>query len=171
MASERPFGRQECDTDESFEAFVEYRDQLPPRQLRTWKYGDQVREWYRDHNWRARVAEFDKWRDEIRLMHYGDALKQPASQIAAEHMGILADMRDMLRREVDKWQQQIRENAGAPYLKIADLVRLTDVVVKYDRLVRGETTENNEPQYDYSKLSPEELLTLQRILLKTRADG
>lgn len=174
MSSDKPaplFGRQPCDTDESFAAFVEYRDQLAPRQLRTWKYGDAVREWYRDHGWKARVAAFDEWRDELRRQHYGDALKQPAQQIAAEHMGILQDMRDMLRREVDKWREQVVNNAGSPFLKMSELVKLTDVVVKYDRLVRGEATERkDEPGYDYSKLSPDELLTLQKLLVKTRKD-
>lgn len=171
MSTPPIFQRQPCDTDDSWPAFVEYRDQSPPRQLRFTRFGvEQTRRWYLDHGWKARVAAFDVWLDEVRLQHYGDAIKQPAKAVAAEHMGILQDMRDILRREVDKWQKTIAENKGAPFLKLSELTRLTDVVMKYDRLVRGEATERIGDETDYSKLTPDELLALQRILAKTRPD-
>lgn len=61
--------------------------------------------------------------------------------------------------------------SGVPIVtKHSDLVRLLDTVVKNERLVRGQSTEVVTQQYDYSKLSVEEIETLMALTEKAALD-
>ena len=165
-----PWERQSYDTEESWPIFLVYRDQTPPRRglLVTIKGRPvdpiKVSRWFREHYWEARCAEYDRHLDAIRIGEREALLRQSSAEVAAEHMGILAYGRDIIRREFEKLAATVHESAGE-VVRPRDLIRLAETVVKLDRLVRGESTEAvavDGP--DLSKLSDSDLAALSTIL-------
>lgn len=160
--------RQTCDDDESWKAFVTYRDQLPPRRLIGYGKGvsnNTLSKWYRDNGWRERVAAYDNHLDEIQRDEREKAVRQRASLVAAQQADLLTDAREILTRELEKLLSNSREIEGS-VLQPREIIRLLEQSIKLDRLIHGETTENNGPQVDLSKLSTEELKTLHEIQRK-----
>lgn len=139
MTDERQaWERQPYETNEAWVAFKDYRDQIPPRRQRatTNTPAAQVHRWYSDNFWKSRVEALDTHMDKA-MMEEKEALwRQTARDVGAEHMALLGSARAIVMREL----AEMRQRPAGSY-RPADLTKLLEVVVKYDRLVRGESTE------------------------------
>lgn len=164
-----PWERQPYDTDESWPIFVAYRDQTLPRRgllvLCKGRPVDPIRvAWYhKEHYWPERVAEYDRHLDAIRRAEREGLLAQTIREVTAEHAEVLADARDIVRRELEKLLATVRESAGE-VVRVRDLIRLTELVIKSDRLIRGESTENVDTGPDLSHLTNEQLTQIEGML-------
>lgn len=126
--------------------------------------------WFREHFWKARVVEWDKHLDEIRQYVQEEQLAQHVQAVTAEHMAMLANARDIVAREMEKLLATVRESP-AETLKVRDLIRLAETVIRGDRLVRDQTTEKVETQMDLSHLSEAELAEIERKLTGGATSG
>lgn len=173
ITSDEPWGRQACDTNESWEAFVEYRDMRNRRLRRVTKAPvAQVQQWYREHGWRERIAAYDSHLDGIIRAEREEVLRQATREVAAEHMEILASAREVCALEFARIASLTRESRGAnAVLKTPELIKLLHETVKLDRLVRNESTENVSTGIDLSKLTEEELETYGRLLDKATSSS
>lgn len=168
-----PWERQLIDTNESWQAFVLYRDMPPPRKTRR-VFGPtvlNVAKWYSEHAWEKRVAAYDAHLDKIRREERERIMAQSARDVAVEHMALLADARDVVSHELSLLANQAREQRVAGFIKPGDLIKLAEMTMKFDRLVRGETTENvGTGELDLSKLSDDEFDRYQELVAKMRAE-
>lgn len=162
--------------EEAFNAFVQYRDQTAPRSVGK-VYGArnmQLLAWCTNFQWRERALEYDRHHDRIRREVTENILKQTTASVAAEHMLLLKDARELVARELSKLVEASRNSTMPGLLKSSDLVRMTDMVVKLDRLIRGETTDNLgatvTEDLDYSKLTLDEIRQLKALRAKAKAD-
>jgi hypothetical protein len=165
------WGRQPCDTEESWPAFCEYRDMRTRRLRCTTKATlEQVRKWYHEHNWKERVAAYDAHLDEVMLKERDEVLRQATRDVSAEHMEMLASAREICQLELARIATLTRDSRGAnAVLKTPELIKLMHEVVKLDRLVRDQTTENVGSGIDLSKLSEEELEIYAKLVEKASA--
>lgn len=139
MSDERQlWERQPYDTPEAWVAFKDYRDQVPPRRQRatTNAPAAQVYRWYSDNFWKSRVEALDAHMDKTMLEEKEAIWRQSARDVAIEHMQMLGSARAIALRELAEMRQR---PPGS--FRPADLTKLMEIVVKYDRLVRGESTE------------------------------
>jgi hypothetical protein len=166
-----PWERQAAESEEAWLAFRCYRD-MPPdeRMLRRSANRETavLSKWNRDHNWADRVKAYDAHFDALSVEERRRIYKRKAEELAIDHMIVLADMRDLATREFAKFNQVSRETE-VETMKPRDVIRLAETVVKLDRLVRGETTENVGTSVDTSKLSLAEMETLADLLRKAGA--
>lgn len=163
-----PWSRLDSDTDESWEAFVKFRDMKAPRRL-SYLHGyptGQLSEWYRKHNWRERAAAWDGHMDLILLQEREDFLRQSAKDLNAEHLAILHSTRQLVQRELDKFVAASLESDAVGMISPGALSHLIDGAVKLGRLVVGESTENVASDMDLSQLSVEELKQLRELRIK-----
>jgi len=169
----QPWERQPYDTEESWPEFVAYRDSPRPRKAYTYRPGRrnpvQVAQWIEKHFWRERVAEYDRHLDGIMLAEREALLTQSAKEIAAQHMSILQDARQVLEQEFAKLLATVR-SSNLEVIKPRDLRALLESTVKLDRLIRGEATERVEETQDLSHLSEEELIQLENLLTNGKRD-
>jgi hypothetical protein len=169
--------RQACDTDESWDAFKAYRDMAPPRNMariyvnRVQVPIAKVSSWLRDHNWRDRCRAYDNHMEEILITQREDFLRQKTVEITADWMCALKDAREIIAKELMRLRQTSEESDGPGLLKPNELVRLMDMVIKYDRLLRGESTEQIDTKVDLSQLSVEDLRELKRMHEKISSGG
>ncbi len=165
----KPWERQHFDTDESFEAFKLFRDSRPPRRVLAQRGypTSSLYAWFRDHAWAERVRAYDAHTDSILLGEREALLRQNAQQISAEHMALLHSARDLAQRELDKMLSRSVDNDEMNLLRPGELVKLLETVIRYDRLIRGESTENIDQQIDLSALTLDELLTYKALREKT----
>lgn len=153
-----------CDNEESWQAFVSYRDHVPPRRIRAVAYGTarQVQEWYQANGWKERVVAYDQHMDSIVREERETILRQKTQDVAAEHMAALALARQIVDTELARILSVTKggengSHAPSAVLKPAEVIKLMEVVIKYDRLVRDQSTSNtSEVGPDLEKLSPEE---------------
>lgn len=161
--------RQETDTDDSWVAFVAFRDMKAPRRLLTVAVNGsrlptaKLSEWYRAHAWKERADAYDRHMDRVVLEEREALLRQTSKEISAEHMTMLHAARELVQRELDKWLQASRETEAQGLLKVSDVNRLLENVVKLDRLIRDQSTEQVTVEMDLSKLTPEELKQLRTL--------
>lgn len=169
----QPWERQPYDTEESWPEFVAYRDSPRPRKAYSYRPGKrnpiQVAQWIERHFWRERVAEYDRHLDAIELAEREALLAQSAREIAAQHMSLLHDARNVLSAELSKLLATVRAS-NLEVMKPRDLRALLETTVKLDRLVRGEVTERVEESTDLSHLSDEDLAKLESLLTKGKTD-
>ena len=160
--------RQPCDDELSWPEFVKYRDAPSPRRLiRPSSVSTrELHTWYQACNWGERVAAYDRHLDGIVRAEREAYLAQSAKEVAAHHMAILQGSRELLDRETAKLLQLSKDSEGFGVIKPAELIKLTELVVKMDRLVRGDTTENAGTTFDGSKLTLEEVLALEALAEK-----
>lgn len=160
-----PWERQYADTDASWEAFRKFRDTKTPRRLimQRGTATAQIYKWYKDLAWDSRVRAYDAHVERILLEERDQLLRQHASEIAAEHMAMLQTARDITQRELDKLLRKVGEDDEYSHLKPVEITKLMEAVIKYDRLIRGETTENTEHKIDLSSLSLEEVRMYERL--------
>lgn len=163
--------RQPGDTDESWHAFVAFRDAKPPRRL-LGRPGTgptvQLSKWYREGGWRERAAAYDAYMDHVMLQEREDFLRQTAKDISVEHMQVLQTARSLVQRELDKFLKASQESEAIGMVSPGQLNAMMENMVKLDRLVRDQSTENVETGMDLSQLSVEELKALKELSLKAR---
>lgn len=159
--------RQPSDTEESWEAFKSFRDAKPPRKLfRPGVPTGKTSEMYRDHNWKARVEAFDIYMDQKAVEERRQIVGMKAKEIAEEHMIILTRARKIVSRELDKLLEASNSDDMAGTIKPSELTKLLEAVIKFDRLVRGESTEKTDTGVDLSKLSLDELREFEKMQRK-----
>lgn len=160
-----PWDRQPYDSELSWRAFQTYRDRLPRSRAIVLDGRAlnpiEVVAWMRDHFWIERCAEYDRHLDGLRQSEIEAVHAQSARDIAAEHMELAGSARAIAARELAKLREA-SENSAYESLKPRDLIRLLDLVVKVDRLVRGESTESVDVR-DLSSLSDADLEEIERI--------
>lgn len=162
-----PWHKQHQDTEESWVAFQYFRDMRAPRSLYIAPNNirlphEKVRRWYNEHDWKARVDAFDNHLADVRQAEVEALIKQSANEVTAEHMATLSRARELCAREVQKWLDMSRDSEVTA-LRPRELTSLLETVIKYDRLLRDQTTEKTETSLDLSKLSIEELKTLETL--------
>lgn len=77
-----------------------------------------------------------------------------------EHLELVATLREMVIFEAKKLLESSAAMNANPYLKPADVAKLTTAVVTLDRLIRGESTtavDVKSQGFDLSKFTNEEL--------------
>lgn len=166
-----PWERQANESEEAWLSFRAYRDMHPSERLIKRAGVHRVTtlsKWYRDHNWDDRVKAYDAHFDKLSVEERERIYARAAKEIATDHMMILADMREFLFGEWRKYVEASRSTEMHGLAKPETLVRMAETVVKLDRLVRGESTENvnTKTEIDTSKLSLDELRTLEGLLSK-----
>lgn len=164
-----PWERQDYDTEESWPLFVAYRDQTRPRRgvLSAFRGRPvdpvKVARWYREFFWKERAAAYDDHLDEIRRAEIEAMHAEQAREVAAKHMALLADAREVSARELQKLLARAQESQ-LEILKPRDLIRLMETTVRFDRLVRGESTDNIDTGPDLSHVDDERLAEIERLL-------
>lgn len=171
MTAPNSWERQDYDTEESWACFQVYRDQRPPRRLALTPGGvfvdpAKLRTWYKDHAWGARVEAYDRWVDEVLLEEREALLRQSAQAITIEHMTALGDARELASRELSKYLEASRATDAFGLLKPRELTALLETVIKYDRLIREQSTERTETKFDLSGLDVSELRELEALTKK-----
>jgi hypothetical protein len=154
--------RQPGETEEAWGAFQSFRDQKSPRKMV--RPGGpptaDVSRWAKDHCWFERAAEYDKHCDGVRLKEREALLAQDEREVVADHRRILADGREFIEREMSKLLTMSRGSDLPGTVKPGELVKLIDTVIKFDRLLRDQSTESVRHEVDLSALSPEDLKKL-----------
>lgn len=164
-----PWERQASETEEAWLAFRAYREMIP--QERRIKHAatkaiPTLSKWYRDHSWEERCKAYDAKFDKIDVEERERMYRRKAKEIAIDHMSMLSNARELVQRELTKLLETSRQSEMHGLIKPRELQGLFEMVIKLDRLVRGETTENVGTTIDYSGLNPDELETLEKLLTK-----
>lgn len=163
-----------CDTAEGWEAFKSYRDMRPHRIQNVCGWPTyRVQEWSKACNWEKRVRAYDAHLDGVFRGELEATLQQSAKEVAAEHMSMLAMARQICTLEFSKMLELTLKGGSAPgaAMRVGEVIKLSEIVVKLDRLVRGESTENVAKSADLSKLTDAELEVYERALSKVDADS
>lgn len=166
-----PWEQQPEESPEAWLAFRAYRD-MPPNERQIRRAGTApattLSRWYRDHNWRQRVLAFDAVFDRIRVEERETVFRKSARDMEIDHIVALADLRDLFTREVSKLNEASRNSPEMPGLiKPGELIKMAEVVIKLERLARGQTTENvGTTDLDLSGLTLDEVCALQALMTK-----
>lgn len=164
----------ECQPDEPAEAFLAfraYRDAPPDERHITRSASvrvEKLSKWFRDWSWADRVAAYDAHFDKIRVEEREAIFRRKAREVAIDHMVMIADAKSIVTREFGKLWEASRDSEMHGLIKPNDLIKMAELVVKMDRLVRGQSTENvgTANEIDVSKLSLEECRQLEGLLTK-----
>lgn len=163
-----------AEDENAWNAFRAYRDQRPPR--RTRNAGGvfsalDCAAWMTQHKWDARCKDYDRHMDRLVIAEREAVLKQSAREVTADHLLLLRDLRELAENEVSKFLDVSRQGKGYPSVKPNEMIRLVDLVMRYDRLIRGQATSilETSERLDLSKLTAEELETLEAIRAKIAA--
>jgi hypothetical protein len=160
------------DTDQSWAAFVTYRD-TPPEDRDRARLAekhrvnvDTITRWRDDAMWDARIAAYDRWIDRQRT-------RIPLRDLRAanvRHMKLARGLGELAAVECRKMladaKRLVRENRLTP----REIKQLADAAIKLERLTRGESTENvnTTNDLDLEKLSTEELSEIRRLQAKAK---
>jgi hypothetical protein len=156
--------------DDAFRAFVSYRGQLPPRDIRRVTiHGvalpvSRVGAWAQVWAWKARAAAYDAHFEKLAQQEREHATKSEAQRVAATHSEVLHQTIELLRREIQKMHAQAMASEH-PTLRPNEVTKLLTQVVQLQRLVLGETTANIGTS-KVDDLSPEDLAALDEIYTK-----
>ncbi len=174
-----PWERRDTEDEECFAAFVAYREMAPDERRiagASTKRHTTVEKWYREHEWAARVRAYDAVFDKQRTAERLEVHRRKSAEVAADHMMVLADARELFAKEIAKLLEASRGSPMHGLIKVNDLIKLGSMVITMDRLLRNQTTENiGTTDVDYLKLSPDELDTMNELLeragKKTEGEG
>lgn len=162
--------RQDGESDDAFKAFTNYRDMPRPRRVLSAMYGipsATLSEWSTTHAWGSRVTQFDDYLSAVAVGEQESLIRQGVEEIVGQHLALLQNLREFTARETGKWLEVSRSLAGPSLVKVGELVKLGEMVVKLDRLVHEQSTENIQESFDdLSALTPEELRTLLELQRK-----
>lgn len=168
----RPWARQPGENEEEWDRFVAFRDARRPRRLvrpgvgRTANIVELARKW----RWFERVEAYDRHLQGIFDQEVESIIRQNAQEVAAEHMTMLADARELASITIHNMLQSARES-GFATMKPAEAIRLAEMVVKLDRLTRDQSTENHAAvEADVSNMSVEELRTAAELARRMTED-
>jgi len=165
----KPWHRLPEEDDSAWKAFELYLAQTAPRRVdRSGKPSEKedLAAWARAHAWKDRAAAYDLAVD----LAADDAafLGESLDAVAASHMSLLHDIRNLVSDEFAKLSRLSREAGEMPGpFTLGDLAKLAGLVIQLDRLVRDQVTLPAAGEiYDFTKLSAEERSEYQRILMK-----
>lgn len=166
-----PWERQSVETDDAWRAFKAFRDARPPRRQRS-VVGfstNTICQWYNDFNWPGRCSAYDAHMEKIAQGERESILRQAASEVSAEHMAMIQTARHLAQLELDKLLDASNQ-CETNLLRPGEVIKLSEAVVKLDRLVRGESTESVEHNVDLSRLSIDELRTMRELTKKAESN-
>ena len=117
---------------------------------------EKLSQWYLDQSWHDRVTAYDNHMDEVFQQEREALVRQGGARLAAEQMALLQTGKDAVEIELEKLLALAKDSEHAA-LKPGELVKLMETVLKYQRLVAGESTEIVEEKRDLSDMSDDEL--------------
>jgi hypothetical protein len=117
---------------------------------------EKLSQWYLDQSWHDRVQAYDTHMDSVFQEEREALARLGGRKLAAEQMALLQTGKDAVEIELEKLLALARDSEHAA-LKPGELVKLMETVLKYQRLVAGESTEVIEERSDLSDMSDEEL--------------
>ena len=164
----RAWERQDGEEETEWLRFKAFRDAPRPRKVvrpgagRTQDLYDLAGKW----RWFERVAQFDRYMDRVHQAVIESFVKQDAKEIAAEHMSMLRDARELVSIEIARILERAKDSKIDGSIKVPDLIRLMDFVIAKDRLVRGESTENVQPVGNLSEMTIEDLRNAKALIDK-----
>ena len=134
----------------AFRKYLECRDitQCSTHHVRT------VALWQAEHQWRERTAAYDD--------HLGKIADAAEEEKVRNARTLLDKLYDLSERELSKYLAASHETDVPGMIPPNVLARMTENAVKLGELIAGKPTERIAGQ-DLSKLSDDELRTLQRI--------
>ena len=165
-----PWLRQPYDTDDSFEAFVVFRD-TRPRKIRAsaWDIPKHM-EWCRANLWRERAAAWDAYLDEVHTNAVAKEVQESSADKTKRHMELLQMTHELVAREIAKHLKlSMTNDAPGGVLPPHVLAKFMDMSVRLERLIMGEPTERigvDDEGPDLSALTPEELVAYRAMMLK-----
>lgn len=158
-----PWERQRGEGEREWTCFKTYRD-MNPRNLHNCGMVGQIRvasaelsAWYRKWSWDARVEAYDVLTDRIVQAQRKRQLEQSVDDINADNLAILGTLRKFLSLEAGKYLEASADGGSIGLIKPADLKGLIEAVIKMQRLIHGETTENVGVETDLSDMPMDEL--------------
>lgn len=113
-------------------------------------------------DWFNRANAYDLYIQRVLLAERDAQLQITAQQVTEEHKSILHDARSVIMNEISLLADQVREQPGEK-VKLSELIKLMDLTIKADRLIRDQTTENVSTDWNVSSLSPEDLRKLDEL--------
>jgi hypothetical protein len=164
------------EADDAWFAFVAYRDACPTRRVdrveaRNVRVPTQTAmEWYRAHAWAERAAAWDAHLDGIRQEEAEAQVREDAQAALGRHKKLLRMAYDLADRELSKILEASRATDAPGTVKMGELVRLLDSVVRLERLLHGQTTESISANLDFGALTVEELRQIQTKLKEKKDD-
>ncbi len=136
--------RQAGEGEDAWTRFRAYRDSPTPRRLQRPGAGNYqtlhklAEEW----RWFQRCEAYDRHFDKIKQQEIEVWTRQRAKDVIAEHRAILQDARDLCAIEVNRMLERAKASTVDGNIKPAELLKLMEVVFKYDRLSHDQSTEN-----------------------------
>ena len=136
---EYPWERQLEETDKAFAAFVEYRD-MPPGHRALEKLAQKhgtlrvnFERWSVAWDWRARVAEYDIWRDR----QGREAALQEIKEMNKRHVNMAMSFQGAAALALQKIIKAEQQNTTST-LRPNEVAALADLGARLERLSRGE---------------------------------
>ncbi len=130
----------------------------------------QLLEWYNTYLWADRVAAWDSHLAQARDAEVVAITGQDARERRARDLTLINDANELASRELQKCLTTSLQTETET-MSVGALTRLLDTSIKLGRLLQGESTENIsiQEEYDLSKLTVDELRTLQTLQEKANA--
>jgi hypothetical protein len=173
---------EKLDTPESWIFFRAYRDSKGSRALsrirhQGWSNGarvgvptlDQLLTWYKAGNWAKRAMKWDAHIDSICTEERELIAKRTAAEAELDHKRLLDTLGQTAQIEADKALGQAASKDEST-ISIGALTKLTDTVIKGERLIHGQVTERKEQKIDVDALSPEERAVLLKLTLSQESE-
>jgi hypothetical protein len=164
--------RQPGETEEEWDAFRAYRDQLPPRRMMhaVVKSTAKVSRWYNANRWAERTAAYDRHLDAIVRSEREKLLAETTQERAAKQIAKLQLVYSIVDRELRKLEEDSRKTSAFGLVKVNDLNKLLANAITLERLIRGESTENKAVvDVNLDALSVEELRQYRELQEKALA--
>lgn len=141
----QPWARQDQESDLSWKGFTFYRDATRPRSLaEASRYlripQHELITLANDNEWKARVLAYDRFVDDHLVAERLEMISQDDAARTSDQLRLMANAREVCAREIMKLLLASKENEG-PMMRVADVIKMTDMAVKLERLLRGQATE------------------------------
>lgn len=175
-----PWDRREDEDEAQFAAFRVYRDQenRPRKILRAGSMAnkDQLVEWSKTYQWKERSAAYDAMLDQAGIDAAKEQVIATSKEIAKKHAAMLATAANVCMRELEMLLASSEESRCPGLIKPAELARLMDLVIRYERLNVGLATDSTTTEVTHRPPSfagwPQEDLTrFQNYTRRAEKDG
>ena len=177
VPSPNAWERQPGEGEEDWAKFLAYRDSSRPRRVVRPGIGNWGEEYRRANEWKwfQRVEALDNHVDRIRQKEIDAWNQQNAKEVAAEHMSLLKDAREIVAIELHRILERVKVNQIDGSIKPTEVFKLAEIVLKFDRLLRNQTTENvggmQISEANLEEMSLEDLRTAHELTKKMRVGG
>jgi hypothetical protein len=165
----KPWGRRPGESDRDYALFISYRDQPIPRDLRRVTYArtivpsQEAGELAKVFAWAERARAYDEHMAHIREEARAEVARYSAAERQAATERLAAISGQFVERELLKLLAASLANEG-PVIKPEALLAKVPDVIKSQRLLAGETTENTSGPNPFEGLSVEQLRAIDAIL-------